>query len=93
MAQHIIATCAERARLRDPEVKVSGEVLPGDAVSVLLRAGPDAFALVTGVRGWGELAGLCWDRSAWQWRLAPCARSSWSAARSGTFRAPSAVSW
>ncbi|KUO19416.1 universal stress protein [Streptomyces dysideae] len=57
-AQHIIATCAERARLRDPELKVSGEVLPGDAVSVLLRAGPDAFALVTGVRGRGELAGF-----------------------------------
>ncbi|MGW0771118.1 universal stress protein [Streptomyces sp. NPDC002676] len=58
MAQHIIASCVERARLRNPEVKASGEVLPDDAVSVLLRAGPEAFALVTGVRGRGEVAGL-----------------------------------
>ncbi|MFH8773698.1 universal stress protein [Streptomyces sp. NPDC017958] len=58
MAQHIIASSVERARLRNPEVKASGEVLPDDAVSVLLRAGPEAFALVTGCRGRGEVAGL-----------------------------------
>ncbi|WP_405885451.1 universal stress protein [Streptomyces sp. NBC_01136] len=58
MAQHIIASCVERARLRNPEVKASGEILPDDAVSVLLRAGPEAFALVTGSRGRGEVAGL-----------------------------------
>ncbi|MFJ9863856.1 universal stress protein [Streptomyces sp. NPDC101165] len=58
MAQHIIASCTERARLRNPEVKASGEVLPDDAVSVLLRAGPESFALVTGSRGRGEIAGL-----------------------------------
>ncbi|MGW2702811.1 universal stress protein [Streptomyces sp. NPDC001340] len=58
MAQHIIASSLERARLRNPEVKASGEVLPDDAVSVLLRAGPEAFALVTGSRGRGEVAGL-----------------------------------
>jgi nucleotide-binding universal stress UspA family protein len=57
-AEHIIASCVERARLRNPEVKVSGEVLPDDAVSVLLRAGPEAFALVTGCRGRGAVAGL-----------------------------------
>lgn len=58
MAEHIVASSAERARLRNPEVKVSGEVLPDDAVSALLQAGQEAFALVTGVRGRSELAGL-----------------------------------
>ncbi|WP_369386571.1 universal stress protein [Streptomyces sp. CG1] len=58
MAQHIIASCVERAQLRNPEVKASGEILADDAVSALLRAGPEAFALVTGVRGRGEIAGL-----------------------------------
>ncbi|MFF7047223.1 universal stress protein [Streptomyces griseorubiginosus] len=58
MAQHIVASCAERARLRDPEVKVSADVVAADAVSTLLRAGSEAFALVTGARGRGEVAGL-----------------------------------
>ncbi|MET8946853.1 universal stress protein [Streptomyces sp. NPDC004542] len=58
MAQHIIASGVERARLRNPEVKASGEVLPDDPVSVLLRAGTEAFALVSGSRGRGEIAGL-----------------------------------
>ncbi|MEJ8655610.1 universal stress protein [Streptomyces sp. MS1.AVA.4] len=58
LAEHIIASGAERARLRNPEVKVSGEVLPDDAVSVLLREGHDASAVVTGARGRSELAGL-----------------------------------
>ncbi|ALO92370.1 universal stress protein [Streptomyces hygroscopicus subsp. limoneus] len=57
-AAHIIASCVERGRLRNPEVKMSGEVLPDDAVSALLGAGPEAFALVTGCRGRGEVAGL-----------------------------------
>ncbi|MFI2368075.1 universal stress protein [Streptomyces sp. NPDC018833] len=57
MAEHIIASCAERAQLRHREVKVSGEVLPDDAVSALLREGHEALALITGSRGRGELAG------------------------------------
>lgn len=57
LVEHIIASCTERARLRNPEVKASGEVLPDDAVSVLLGAGHEAFALVTGSRGRGEIAG------------------------------------
>jgi nucleotide-binding universal stress UspA family protein len=56
--EHIAASCAERARLRNPDVKVSSEVLPDDAVAVLLREGHEAFALVTGSRGRGELAGV-----------------------------------
>lgn len=58
MAEHIAASCAERAQLRNPELKVSSEVLPDDAVSVLLHAGHESFALVTGSRGRSELAGL-----------------------------------
>lgn len=58
MAQNIVASCAARARLRDPEVKVSGDVVAADAVSTLLHAGSEAFALVTGARGRGEVAGL-----------------------------------
>ncbi|MEV8523886.1 universal stress protein [Streptomyces sp. NPDC052000] len=58
MAQNIVASCAERAQLRDPHVKVSANVVAADAVSTLLRAGPEAFALDTGVRGRGEVAGL-----------------------------------
>ncbi|GHE55918.1 universal stress protein [Streptomyces capitiformicae] len=58
MAEYIVASCAERAKLRDSGVKVSGEVLPDDAVSALLRTAADAFALVVGERGRGELSGL-----------------------------------
>ncbi|WP_317440867.1 universal stress protein [Streptomyces collinus] len=58
MAEHIVASCVERARQRDPEVKVSGEALPEDAVAALLRTAPEAFALVTGSRGRGEIAGM-----------------------------------
>ncbi|MFI6358161.1 universal stress protein [Streptomyces sp. NPDC050743] len=58
MAEHIVASCVERARRRNPEVKVSGKALPEDAVSALLRTAPEAFALVTGSRGRGEIAGM-----------------------------------
>src|SRR5690606_37712204 len=58
LAQHIVASGAERARLRRPEVKVSADVLPEDPVSALLSAGHEAWALVVGSRGRGELAGL-----------------------------------
>ncbi|MFC8244668.1 universal stress protein [Streptomyces chartreusis] len=57
MVEHIIASCTERARLRNPEVKASSEVVPDDAVSALLGAGHEAFALVTGSRGRGEVTG------------------------------------
>ncbi|WP_127361108.1 universal stress protein [Actinacidiphila soli] len=57
MAEHIIASAAERAWLGNPDVKLSTDVLPEDTVSALLREGREAFALVTGHRGRGELAG------------------------------------
>ncbi|MER5975041.1 universal stress protein [Streptomyces sp. NPDC001857] len=58
MAEHIVASGVERARRRNPEAKVSGEVRAEDAVSALLRAGPEAFALVTGSRGRGGITGM-----------------------------------
>ncbi|MGW3498523.1 universal stress protein [Streptomyces sp. NPDC001020] len=58
MAENIVGSATERACRRDPTVQVSAEVLPEDAVSALLREGNNAFALVTGSRGRGELTGL-----------------------------------
>ncbi|QTD96434.1 universal stress protein [Streptomyces cyanogenus] len=58
VAEHIVASCVDRARRLDPEVDVSGRVLAEDAVSALLRTGPEAFALVTGSRGRGQVAGM-----------------------------------
>jgi nucleotide-binding universal stress UspA family protein len=58
MAEHVVASAAERARQRNPEVKVSAEVVPEEAVSALLREGHNASVLVTGSRGRGEVAGL-----------------------------------
>ncbi|WP_344395080.1 universal stress protein [Streptomyces vastus] len=58
LADTIVGSAAERARRRNPEVKVSTEVVPEDAVSALLREGHNASALVTGSRGRGELTGL-----------------------------------
>lgn len=58
LAEHIVAAAAERARRRDPDVKVSTDILPEEAASALLHEGNNASALVTGVRGRGELTGL-----------------------------------
>jgi nucleotide-binding universal stress UspA family protein len=58
MADNTVGSAAERAHRRHPEVKVSTDVVPDEAVSALLQEGHTAFALVTGARGRGELAGL-----------------------------------
>ncbi|WP_030227234.1 universal stress protein [Streptomyces sp. NRRL WC-3626] len=58
LAQHIVASAAERARLRRPEVKATGDLIPEDPVSALLSAGQEARLLVVGSRGRGELAAL-----------------------------------
>ncbi|MEV0261124.1 universal stress protein [Streptomyces sp. NPDC050617] len=58
LAENIIDTAVERARLRDPHVKVSAAVLHQEAVTALLDEGRNALALVTGVRGRGELKSL-----------------------------------
>jgi nucleotide-binding universal stress UspA family protein len=54
----VVAAAAERARRRDPALKVFAEVVPEEPADALLRAGHDAFAVVTGSRGRGELTGL-----------------------------------
>ncbi|HET6359011.1 universal stress protein [Streptomyces sp.] len=58
LADNIVGTAAERAHRRDPDVKVSTEVMPQEAVTALLTEGHNAFAVVTGSRGRGDLAGL-----------------------------------
>ncbi len=58
LAEHIVASAAERATRRDPDVKVFTDVIPEDAVETLLREGDNASALVTGSRGRGGLPGL-----------------------------------
>lgn len=57
-AEHIAAEAVGRARLRNPDVEVWAEVLAEDAETALLREAANAFALVTGSRGRGGLAGL-----------------------------------
>jgi nucleotide-binding universal stress UspA family protein len=58
MADHIVASAAERAMRRDPDVKVSTDVVPAEAADALLREGDNATAVITGSRGRGELKGL-----------------------------------
>jgi len=58
VAEHIVASAAERARRRNPDVKVSTDIVPEEAASALLREGDNASVVVTGSRGRGELKGL-----------------------------------
>ncbi|WP_181809158.1 universal stress protein, partial [Streptomyces shenzhenensis] len=58
LAEHIVASAAERAAQRGPDVKVTTDILADDPVRALLHAGDEAYALVTGERGRGELTGL-----------------------------------
>ncbi|MEV6113133.1 universal stress protein [Streptomyces sp. NPDC052109] len=57
-AEHIVALAADRAERRESEVKVTTDIVPEDAATALVRAGEQAFALVTGSRGRGRLKGL-----------------------------------
>ncbi|MET9450501.1 universal stress protein [Streptomyces cinerochromogenes] len=58
LAEHIVASAAGRAERHNPDVKVTTDIVPEDAVDALVRAGDEAFAVVTGSRGRGELKGL-----------------------------------
>ncbi|MEU1447788.1 universal stress protein [Streptomyces mirabilis] len=58
LAEHIVASAAERAERRGPDVKVTTDIVADGAADVLVREGDDAFALVTGSRGRGELKGM-----------------------------------
>ncbi|MFE2022344.1 universal stress protein [Streptomyces sp. NPDC059499] len=55
MAENVVGSTAERVRGRAPSLRVTTEVLPEEAVGALLREGQNAFALVTGSRGRGEI--------------------------------------
>ncbi|GHI03900.1 universal stress protein [Streptomyces cellostaticus] len=57
MAEQIVISAAERARLRHPEVRTATDILPEEAAEALVRAGDTAFAVVTGARGRGGLRG------------------------------------
>ncbi|WP_406723818.1 universal stress protein [Streptomyces sp. GD-15H] len=57
-AEHITASAAERARRRNPQIKVSTALFPEEAAHALLRESDSASLLVTGSRGRGELQGL-----------------------------------
>ncbi|ARP68640.1 universal stress protein [Streptomyces pluripotens] len=58
LAEHIVASAADRAQRRNPDVKVTTDVVAEDAAAALVRAGDEASALVTGSRGRGQLKGL-----------------------------------
>jgi nucleotide-binding universal stress UspA family protein len=58
MADNVVEAAAQRAHRRAPEVKVTTDVLPDDAVSVLLNEAHTAAALVVGSRGRSGLAEL-----------------------------------
>ncbi|MFJ9898356.1 universal stress protein [Streptomyces sp. NPDC091280] len=57
-AENLVASAAERAERRAPGVKVTTDIVPAEPADALLSEAGDAFALVTGSRGRGELAGL-----------------------------------
>ncbi|MYX32856.1 MULTISPECIES: universal stress protein [unclassified Streptomyces] len=58
LAQHIASSAEERARLRQPGLEMTAEVLTEDTQYALLREGNHATALVVGHRGRGDMAGL-----------------------------------
>src|SRR5690349_5295845 len=57
-ASDVIEAASERVRKGAPTVRLSNEVLHEDATAALLGKGRNAFALVLGSRGFGDLAGM-----------------------------------
>ncbi|MFF8843385.1 universal stress protein [Streptomyces sp. NPDC015127] len=57
-ATALIGVASDRARTGAPRVRLSSEVLHEDAASALVHKGRNAFALVLGSRGLGDLAGM-----------------------------------
>ncbi|GAB2744243.1 universal stress protein [Streptomyces bullii] len=57
LAQHIIGRAAERARQRNPDVKITVDIVPDAAATALLREARHATAVVTGCRGRGLIKG------------------------------------
>lgn len=57
-ASDVIDAASERVGKGAPTVRLSNEVLHEDATAALLGKGRNAFALVLGSRGFGDLAGM-----------------------------------
>ncbi|WP_028800217.1 universal stress protein [Streptomyces sp. 142MFCol3.1] len=57
-ASGLIAAASERARQDAPTVRLSSQVSHDDAASALIHRGRNAFALVLGSRGLGDLADM-----------------------------------
>ncbi|GAB2881421.1 universal stress protein [Streptomyces deserti] len=57
LAEGIVGRAAERARQRNPDVKITVEIVPDDAEAALLREARHAAAVVTGCRGRGPITG------------------------------------
>lgn len=58
LGEHLVASASERAGRRDPDLKVTADLVPEEPEDALLHAGNHAFALVTGARGRGELTSM-----------------------------------
>jgi nucleotide-binding universal stress UspA family protein len=58
LAEHIVASGAERALHHDPTVRVSTDILRTDPVSGLLAEADSAYALVVGDRGRGDITAM-----------------------------------
>ncbi|MFF7236944.1 universal stress protein [Streptomyces collinus] len=58
LAEHIVASAAERAERRNPDVKVTTDIIPKDPADALVQESDQASTLVTGSRGRGEITGL-----------------------------------
>jgi nucleotide-binding universal stress UspA family protein len=58
LAQDIVGRAAERARQRNPGVKITVDIIPDDAEAALLREARRAVAVVTGCRGRGPITGV-----------------------------------
>lgn len=57
-ASHVISAASARARESAPAARLSSEISHEDAASALVGQGRNAFALVLGSRGLGDLAGM-----------------------------------
>ncbi|MFE9882980.1 universal stress protein [Streptomyces sp. NPDC005784] len=57
LAEHIVASAAERVRRHHPDLEVFTETVPAEVVSTLLDEARNATAVITGSRGRGELKG------------------------------------
>ncbi|MFI9150633.1 universal stress protein [Streptomyces sp. NPDC053367] len=55
-AEHIVASAAERVRRTDPDLEVTTETVPAEAVFALMSEGDNASALILGAWGRGKAA-------------------------------------